>query len=395
MTGPSDIPGRRKDAKRELPPYVNVTTAKGKSYFYFHPNRDPNIKPVRIKHELSDQRFWDEYDRLVEAAGLQNLTIKSATVDPGTVGALVGEYSKSKDHERKPHSTRKYYEYYLPVIKEHFRHVLVRDLTATTIAEKRDEYGERVGAANNYLRTFSMLLSWGMGKDFCDRNVALSIPKLKGGSIKPWPWAAVIFARKHMRPHMWAAVATAVYTGQRKSDCLAMKWSAVGNGKLEVLVDDSPSEDAEPGRMSEEKALAMLYEDTGLVPKGWDVTQLKTGKTLKIALHPEYAQVLEQLPRTAVTVLTTKHGRPWKSGFYASWRKEMARPELAPLLALGLTFHGLRKTAVGKLLEAGCTTAEARAVTGHSLQMLEYYAKGVDQEALAETAIRKWENFGT
>ena len=57
----------------------------------------------------------------------------------------------------------------------------------------------------------------------------------------------------------------------------------------------------------------------------------------------------------------------------------------------GLVFHGLRKTAVVTLLEAGCTDAQVAAITGHSREMLVHYARRVDQERLAKEAIKTWE----
>jgi hypothetical protein len=47
------------------------------------------------------------------------------------------------------------------------------------------------------------------------------------------------------------------------------------------------------------------------------------------------------------------------------------------------------------LLEVGCTTAEVQAITGQSMQMVEHYAKQVNQKKLAAAAILKWENAPT
>ena len=58
---------------------------------------------------------------------------------------------------------------------------------------------------------------------------------------------------------------------------------------------------------------------------------------------------------------------------------------------LGLVFHGLRKSAVVMLLEAGCSDAEVGAVTGQSRSMVEHYAKRVNQGKLAAAAVLKWE----
>jgi hypothetical protein len=57
----------------------------------------------------------------------------------------------------------------------------------------------------------------------------------------------------------------------------------------------------------------------------------------------------------------------------------------------GLVFHELRKSAVVSLLEAGCTDAEVAAITGQSRDMVEYYAREVNQRRLAASAVLKWE----
>ena len=44
------------------------------------------------------------------------------------------------------------------------------------------------------------------------------------------------------------------------------------------------------------------------------------------------------------------------------------------------------------LLEAGCTDAEVGSITGQSREMIEHYAKQVNQRRLAAAAILRWEN---
>jgi hypothetical protein len=53
------------------------------------------------------------------------------------------------------------------------------------------------------------------------------------------------------------------------------------------------------------------------------------------------------------------------------------------------------KSAVVMLLQAGCTTAEVAAITGQSFDMVEHYAKQVNQKKLAAAAILKWERAET
>src|SRR5271166_4458305 len=96
-----------------------------------------------------------------------------------------------------------------------------------------------------------------------------------------------------------------------------------------------------------------------------------------------------------ILAFTSSLGCPWTSdGFRTSWGKELDREIMSPLRQAGLVFHGLRKSAVVFLLEAGCTDAEVSAITGQSRQMVEHYAKQVNQNKLAAAAVLKWERAG-
>jgi len=91
---------------------------------------------------------------------------------------------------------------------------------------------------------------------------------------------------------------------------------------------------------------------------------------------------------------------PWtKDGFRSSWRKAVlgtaANPSpLKPIADAGLVFHGLRKSAVCMLLEAGCTEAETQAINGQSSKMVQPYARQVNRTKLAASAILKLERSG-
>jgi integrase len=61
----------------------------------------------------------------------------------------------------------------------------------------------------------------------------------------------------------------------------------------------------------------------------------------------------------------------------------------------GYSIHGLRKNAAVALADAGCSTMEIAAITGHkTLTMVEHYSKKRDQQIHARSAIGKWEQSG-
>jgi integrase len=177
-----------------------------------------------------------------------------------------------------------------------------------------------------------------------------------GEGYLPWTWEHITHFRDHVsKPELWWGAALALYSGQRQSDDLSMQWNECANELMSVA-------------------------------------QEKTGKKLWIPVHRDLRAILAVVPRRATTILTNTRGRPWTAdGFRTSWDKELNREVMVPIREAGLVFHGLRKSAVVFLLEAGCTDAEVSAITGQSRQMVEHYARQVNQKKLAAAAVLKWE----
>jgi len=179
-----------------------------------------------------------------------------------------------------------------------------------------------------------------------------------GQGYAPWTWDEIEKFRTHARADLWRAAAVALYSGQRQTDVLRMLWSDIQEELLSV-------------------------------------TQSKTGKKLWIPMHENLRVVLADIPRVSVHVLTNSRGVPWtRDGFKTSWGDEMKREAFKELRERELVFHGLRKSAVVFLLEAGCTDAEVSAITGQSRGMVVHYAREVNQKKLAAAAVLKWQAAG-
>jgi len=224
------------------------------------------------------------------------------------------------------------------------------------VVEFRDVYAKTPAEANNLIRSLSAMVTWSVPRGWRSDNPCLHVKKLKiGEGWSPWSWDDIEIFRVHGRPHLWHVAALALYTGQRQSDVLAMRWADFEGGLIRVR-------------------------------------QGKTKKRLAIAMHKDLKALLDRLPRTGATVLTNSRGQRWTAdGFKTSWRTQMDQPEMQRLRKKSLVFHGLRKSAVVFLLEAGCTDAEVAAITGQSRDMVEHYAREVNQRRLAASAVLKWE----
>ena len=217
----------------------------------------------------------------------------------------------------------------------------------------RDKYAATPASANNLLRCLSSMLSWSVPRGWRADNPCDHVKKLKGSEpYEPWPWEAIELLREAAPPELWWVAALALYTGQRQGDVLQMKLSDVREGAVSVV-------------------------------------QEKAGVKLWVPIHRSLGAVLADIPRRSIYISTSSHGTPWtQDGLRTSWGRLLGRLTLPKRLV----FHGLRKTAVVILLEAGCTTAEVAAISGRSFDMVEHYAKQVNQKKLAAAAILKWEN---
>jgi integrase len=151
-------------------------------------------------------------------------------------------------------------------------------------------------------------------------------------------------------------VTLALYTGQRPGDVCAMTWGKVSDGMIRVK-------------------------------------QEKTKTALEIPMHPVLATMVAELPRSTshLFLLSNQVGQPLTGDTFRRWCTAFSEK-----MGERRTPHGLRKNATIELFEAGCTTAEVAAITGHkSLGMLEHYGKKRSQPKIARLAAAKWQGAET
>ncbi|WP_348770930.1 tyrosine-type recombinase/integrase [Niveispirillum sp. SYP-B3756] len=90
-------------------------------------------------------------------------------------------------------------------------------------------------------------------------------------------------------------------------------------------------------------------------------------------------------PREQLAFLTTKYGKPFTAESMGNWFRSTCKEAGLPD---GLSAHGLRKAVARRLAEAGCTTHQIAAVTGHkTMKEVERYTQEANREQLAEVAI--------
>jgi integrase len=124
----------------------------------------------------------------------------------------------------------------------------------------------------------------------------------------------------------------------------------------------------------------------GRIRVSQDKARKGTINELMIPIHPALARALKAGPVIGMKhLITDARGRPLR-GLTDLIERAVARAGL-PAHCVA---HGLRGAASRRLAEAGCTTKEITAISGHrSLAEIERYTVQADQGRLAQAAVAK------
>lgn len=335
---------------------MQAITARGREYFYYQERRGTRAPGQRTRlaglpyntDGTPNEDWWRAYR---DASGTKVLLPAQ-----GTFAALKNAYLASPEWREIGDRTKDNWLRDLGRIEAAWGDLRVAGLEPKHVLKLRDQYAKTPAAANNLIKCLSALMTWSIPRGWRTTNPCAHIKKLKiGDGYAPWDWEDIEHFKAHAPLHLWQAAALALYTGQRLGDVLEMRWSEVRDNMISVK-------------------------------------QNKTGKPLWIPMHRDLQPIVAALSRSRLTLLTNTRGIAWTtSGFKSSWGKALNESQMSGLREKDLVFHGLRKSAVVFLLEAGCTDAEVAAITGQSRQMVEHYARQVNQRKLAAAAVLKWE----
>lgn len=324
-------------------------------YFRYRGQRWPIPAP-------SEEGFATEYDRLlayVKANPLQPRQVGIVKFMPGSLAWAIERFLASPLYEKRAATTKRNYRRVLDQLRERYGAGLLRDLQPRHVRRIRNEIAATsTTAADIAMGLLSALWDFAIEQlgIVLDADPTHGIKRVHEVEHEHEPWPAELIERflREARPSLRWGVKLALYTGQRRSDLVEMKWSQFDGEFIEVC-------------------------------------QQKTGELLSIPCHKELCAELESMPRVADTILVGERGAP----LTGSSLSVMVRKTLRVMGVDGFAIHGLRKNAAVALAEAGCTDPEIMAITGHkSVQMVSHYTKRRDQRLHARAAMDKWEQSG-
>ena len=257
-------------------------------------------------------------------------------------------------------STRRTYRLVIErlIREESIGHRLVREMTREHVRRIISRRSATPGMANSVLQKIKVLLRFAIENGWRRDDPTLRMKKFAKGEFHTWTEDEIAQYERH-----WPigtverlAFALLLYTGQRRSDVVAMSWNDVEDDIIQV------------------------------VPLK---TRRSTGAKLTIPIHPALAEALAVCEGSSGSILSTSYGKPFTGNGFGNFMAD--KIEDAGLPERCVT-HGLRKAAARRLAEAGCSANEIAAITGHAtLAEVSRYTKAAEQKRLAKAAIWRLE----
>ncbi|MBS0269482.1 MAG: tyrosine-type recombinase/integrase [Proteobacteria bacterium] len=334
--------------KHKRPRYLHTFPDRhGKPRAYYN---KPGRRKVPLPLPLYTEEFWIAYHKAEAGAETPKSAGEVRSVS-GSVADLIARYFDSPEFASLADSSRRNFRRQLERFREKHGHRSVKLLDRATVKTIIGNMRDKPNAANKLLDRLKVLLNFAVDIELIKASPAAGMKGFKVVSEGFHTWSEDEIGR-YLERHPEGskarlAMALMLFTGQRRSDAVRMGWQHVKGDMI-------------------------------------GIRQRKTHKLLWIPLHPALKAILDQTPRTNMTFLLTEYGKPFTGNGFGNkmreWCDQAGLPECSS--------HGLRKAMATRLAEAGATTEQIKAVTGHETDAeVSRYTKAASQKKLAGSAM--------
>lgn len=333
--------------KKSLKPYVQMKSLGGRMAPYYRltwteagKRRERYIRlPDDVDSADFDRAYWAI--RSGKSAALQK-------PEKETWAELVTAYRSHPRFKRLAAGTRQAYDRVLNDIVEKNGKKSAASLTRAQVRAVHAKYAETPRKADWQVQVISLLLNFARHTlDWKIENVAEGI-ELYGAHREFEPWPDWMVEKLADAPDTVRTAAELILgTGQRPSAAISMRHSDFA-GEMMTVTDEKGD------------ARFEVYCPPAL--RDFIASRSKTGAHV-LAKH-----LTQPLGYSAVE----KAFRAWRTSLGAA-----AKP---------FVLHGLRKLAIVRLAEAGCTDAQIQAITNQSAEMVAYYRKRANRKVLSKAA---------
>jgi len=321
--------------------YIKEYRRNGETYRYFRRKGCPVMA-------LPGQPGSREFNAAYEAA-LHEKPLPPSKHEAGTLGRLIVDYYGSVDFSNLKPNSRKVYRLVLDPISRDHGHRLVRDMGRENARKIIEGVGAAKPAMANLTRSvLKRLLRYAVDRGWRNDNPVAGFRAYKTGTRHTWTEEQLLAyeARWPLGTQERLDYASLLYSGQRGGDVVRMAYPTKGTIK---------------------------------------VKQEKTGTELVIPVHPNWRAAIDAVPARGLTLIGDANGRPVKRDALTLRIRRAAKKAGLPTECKA---HGLRKALLRRLAEAGKSSKQIAAMSGHkTLKEIERYTDAADQAHLAKEAM--------
>ncbi|WP_339107120.1 tyrosine-type recombinase/integrase [Thioclava sp. GXIMD4216] len=301
---------------------------------------------IEIKANPDTPEFMVEYwaIRSGKSPKIKKPTIKTSW------RVLIAEYKASPKFRKLAPRTQKSYSVWLKKILAKNADKDVRDMDRATVRAMQQKLRDTPRQADWFVQIVRILFNFAAKQlDWDVKNPAEGIDLFgKQREFEPWPeW---MVQKAETAPEVVRTMIEVILgTGQRPSAAIAMRRDQF-NGETMTVTDE----------------------------KGDEAYEVYCPDSLR-----EYVEALPVRGRHLIAKNMTQpvsYNSAEKS--FSAWRETLGDK------AKPYSLHGLRKLAIVRLAEAGCTDAQIQAITNQSPQMVAYYRKKASRKRLSKAAHR-------
>jgi integrase len=355
------------------------------------PRSGLNVVRKKLPDGTVREYFYDRktgafigHNRTAALARVVETPVAADGVPPGSLADLIVEYlSTSKYRELSPR-TRKLYRGYLDLMRGEWGDLPIRGIRRGTIQKIKTRFEATPRKANQVVALFRILLKLAVDREYLSTNPAAEPGMLATPArVQIWTHEDEDEFLDAAWPSIRLAFLLMLYTIQRPSDVLAMSRNHVSEkrGRLWIAL-----------------------------------RQQKTAQLLDVPVHARLEGPMRERLRekTSLLLVPSPRGKPWgyrnfsrawdaalrrmalrraRRLFRLGWSKERVRTDLADRHRQR---RDLRRTGIVRLAEAGATTPQIAALSGHSIdycqRIIDTYLPRRTEVALG--GIEAWERAG-
>ena len=331
------------------PKYVDLYESKGKIYSYYRRGG----QKFRIDGEPGTAAWVASYE------GIHTRYEKGderAAPSPGTVDAMIIAYRQSGRYRVLAQSTKDRYEFALTKLSSILGKHPIANVTRRVVVRLQDQIAKNYArSAIEVVKVLNLVCQCAMDLGEISANPAEGVRKpaeYRAKQHEAWTEEQITMFLAEASPVWRRAVIVALYTGLRRGDLVRLSRGHIKNGRIRIEIS-------------------------------------KTGGQTVIPIHSALQDELDRpMPAASLMLIPTARGKQMRPdslthGVQKVWKSIGVEN--------GPPVHGLRRSAIVRLLRAGCTVEEVKAITGQAKRMVEYYAGSMHAEAMADSAVIKLE----